>query len=474
MPVRDFFKKETEIDKENYPDAMRQAIDIEIATIPVYLYTYYSIIRVPNQDAIMQDLVQRLVNRKEKPLDFEQARTLAQEWSAVIMVFANRAGAGIVSIAIEEMLHMSLSANVHQATIGPPTFVGQAPTQWPAYLPGHKPPFPINRQALCLDQLKTLLMIESPESIEPPQAGAKKAPIPYVTIGRFYQSIIDFLAKKPKEIVYDTARPQLAPDNGYYAQNNINTNFYNKQHKPNFVNAEDSGDLVFVKDFETASKALHIIKEQGEGASGVKGLGPDNTPTCNSHDVAFDDEKDKELTHFAKLNILWCRLQAIEEQSKALVQDESFDIKKYFVYNVPVNPSTKDYPANIQSISNLLNAVYTYVFLMSESCYKVDKPVQYEIFMGGIHKTMMWILGSLCETIVRKNYVAADGKTYAAAPTFEEYAFNTASSPKSQIQALFAKMFAYYPSMVNIGTRIDSLPNIPMSGEPNASTTVFA
>lgn len=38
----------------NLKQAMQQAIEIEIATIPVYLYTYYFITRVPNQETILQ------------------------------------------------------------------------------------------------------------------------------------------------------------------------------------------------------------------------------------------------------------------------------------------------------------------------------------------------------------------------------------------------------------------------------------
>jgi hypothetical protein len=478
MPITTFFNGQTVITKGNYPEAMAQAIGIEIATIPVYLYTYYSINRVPDQDAIMQDLQERFMARKKDPMSWEEARVAAQKWSARIMVFANKAGATIVSVAIEEMLHMSLSANLHQATIGPPQLVGQAPTSWPAYLPGHKPPFPINRAPLSLDQLYTLLQIESPRDFETLGAAKKGKPIGYDTIGEFYQGIIDYLDTNQETIKYNTDRPQLAPNNDYYAQNNINTNYYDKQHKPHFVNAEDSGDLVFVHDFCTAKCALDTIRKQGEGASGAHGFGPppDYQPVCEEvTDVDYDDKLKKELSHFAKFNKIWCLLRALEETTQMLVQDEDFDVKQYFAYNLPVNPSTSDYPENIQAVSNLLNAVYAYVFLMSQSCYHVNKPLQFEIFMGGIHKTMMWILGSLCETIVTMTYVDKDGVTRNAAPTFDEYAFSAASSPKSQIQALCQTMLTKNPTMhTNACKRIDSLPNIPWNGEPDPSSTIFA
>lgn len=476
MSITNFFDGQTIITEKNYPEAMAQAIGIEIATIPVYLYTYYSINRVPDQDAIMQDLQERFMARKLNPLSWEEARAAAQKWSARVMVFANKAGATIVSVAIEEMLHMSLSANVHQATIGPPQFVGQAPTTWPAYLPGHNPPFPINRAPLSLDQLYTLLQIESPHKFDVQKQARDETPIGYDTIGEFYQGIIDYLERNERTIVYDSNRPQLAPDNGYYAQNNINTNYYDIKHKPNFVNARDSGDLVSVHDFCTAKGALDIIREQGEGATDAQGFDPDGQPVCTAPtDADYDDKLDKELSHFAKFNQIWCILKNFENTMKVLLEDRDFDVKNYFVYNLPTNPSTSDYPENIQAVSNCLNAVYAYVFLMSQSCYNVDQPVQYEIFMGGIHKTMMWILGSLCETIVTMTYVDKDGVTKNAAPTFEEYAFNAASSPKSQIQALCKTMMAMNPTMQsNACSRIDSLPNIPLNGDPDPSTTIFA
>lgn len=477
MSPTNFFDGQTVITKENYADAMAQAIGIEIATIPVYLYTYYSINRVPNQNVIMQDLQARFMARKHDPMTWEEARDAAQKWSARVMVFANKAGASIVSVAVEEMLHMSLSANVHQATIGTPVFVGQAPTSWPAFLPGHNPPFPINRAGLSLDQLYTFMQIESPRKFDLPQASQKRRkPIGYDTIGDFYQGIIDYLDRNQATIKYDTTRPQLAPNNGYYAQNNINTNYYDKEHKPNFTNAEDSGDLVFVHDFCSAKCALDIIREQGEGAQGATGFDENSQPVCVPvTDADYDDKLKKELAHFDKFNKIWCLLQDFEESMKEMVQDSDFDVKQYFVYNVPKNPSTSQYPPNIQAVSNVLNAVYAYVFLMSQSCYNVDKPVQYEIFMAGIHKTMMWILGSLCETIVTMTYVDKDGVTRNAAPTFEEYAFNAASSPKSQIQALCQTMLEMNPTMhTNACKRIDSLPNIPLNAEPNSSTTIFA
>ena len=52
MQKHALFTADAEVTPQNLGEALDQAIGIEIATIPVYLYTYYSINRVPNQDAI--------------------------------------------------------------------------------------------------------------------------------------------------------------------------------------------------------------------------------------------------------------------------------------------------------------------------------------------------------------------------------------------------------------------------------------
>ena len=112
-----FFSADSEVTPANLGEAIQQAIEIEIATIPVYLYTYYSINRVPDQDAISGSLVQELV-KSGRPV--KEANKIALDLSAEIMVYANTAGALIMSVAIEEMLHMALSSNLKQALAGLP------------------------------------------------------------------------------------------------------------------------------------------------------------------------------------------------------------------------------------------------------------------------------------------------------------------------------------------------------------------
>jgi hypothetical protein len=123
---------------------LQTAIEIEIATIPIYLYTYYSI----NRNATSGENI--------GPAE----------------LFANKAGGVIMSVAVEEMLHMSLSSNVLFALGVDPQLYGKAPARYPTGLPYHDPKGPpgpngatavsIPLARLGFEQLWHFLQIEYP------------------------------------------------------------------------------------------------------------------------------------------------------------------------------------------------------------------------------------------------------------------------------------------------------------------------
>lgn len=449
-----FFSADGEVTPANLGEAIQQAIEIEIATIPVYLYTYYSINRVPDQDAISGSLVQELVKSGRT---VKEANKIALDLSAEIMVYANKAGALIMSVAIEEMLHMALSSNLKQALAGLPELIGKSPSVWPACLPGHEPEFPINRARLSPDQLVTFLKIESPDPL--PDKKLLAAPIPYKTIGLFYKMIMDCI--ETNDLPYNTHSPQLLPGNAYYAQNNIDTVYYDKEHNPHFTNAANSGDLLYVKDRESAIHAIHCIVEQGEGFPGAQGFDKDGCVDCGKMIAPdYDDFDKEELSHFEKFAQIYCHYKSLNERFNKLGIGK-IEISDYFVMNVPENPSTADYPAHIRPVSDFLNGVYTYLFVMVENCYKKSGNTQYELFMFGIHKSMIFILNSVCGDIMKLKYKShEDGKEYFAAPTFEDYPFGLISSPKSQLIDLYTAAVAVYPTISYLGQRVQDLPDV--------------
>lgn len=444
---------DAEVTPQNLGEALDQAIGIEIATIPVYLYTYYSINRVPNQDAISGRLVQELT---AAGMPLSKANAAALDLSAQIMVFANKAGAAIMSVVIEEMLHMALSSNVHQALVGVPQLIGKSPgPPWPVVLPGHEPEFPIALAPFSLDQLMTFLKIESPR---PLPSMLVEGVIPYKTIGEFYDMIIKCI--QTNDLTYNTTS-QLEPGKHYYANNNIDTVYYNKEHKPQYTNADDSGDLIHVTDRASAVAALTLIKEQGEGNMG-KGFLPDGSVNCSDPTSPdFDDPNHKELCHFEKFAEIYCDYEALERQFGAYGLG---GITDYFVLNFPTNPTNADYANNaaLQAVSTLVNATYSYIFVMTENCYKQEGNTQYETFMFGIHKTMIFILNSLCGDIQGLSYTK-NGTTCTGVPTFENYPFGLMSSPKSQLIALYNTAVALYPTISYLQQRYTDLPDVPLN-----------
>lgn len=453
MQKHPFFMADAEVTPQNLAEALDQAIGIEIATIPVYLYTYYSINRVPNQDAISGGLAQQLTGAG---VPLSKANAIALDLSAQIMVYANKAGAAIMSVVIEEMLHMALSSNVHQALVGVPQLTGKSPgPPWPVVLPGHEPEFPINLAPFSLDQLMTFLKIESPKPL--PSLLVEGA-LPYKTIGQFYDMIIECI--NTNDLTYLTGS-QLEPGKHYYAQNNIDTVYYNKQHKAQYTNADDSGDLIHVTDRDSAVAALQLIKNQGEGNMG-KGLNPDGSVNCSDPNAPdFDDPTHKELCHFEKFAEIYCDYEALDQQFSAY---NLGDIADYFVLPVPTNPTNADYNGNaaLQAVSTLINATYTYLFVMTQGCYTQTGNTQYETFMFGIHKTMIFILSSLCGDIQGLSF-EKDGKTYTGSATFENYPFGLMSSPKSQLNALFTTAVALYPTISYLQQRYEDLPDVALN-----------
>lgn len=487
------FKLPTTVTKKNLKQAMQQAIEIEIATIPVYLYTYYSINRTPTQSKIeaqiLSDMKTSQKGKKKKKTDAELQQA-ASDLALDIMVFANKAGALIMSVAVEEMLHMSLSSNIKNALGkygGIPELVGKTPKVWPAYLPGHKPAFPINRAKLTLAQLEAFLKIESPLPFNVDKKEKGQA-IEYTTIGEYYGQIIKCIKNELKDSDFEPDAPQLLPAKGYYAQNNIDTVYYDKQHKPRFENADDSGGLVHVKDKKSAIHAMNEIVEQGEGASEtikleIDGktifedkivgdhLKPDGTVVCPMTSVGgpgtnpfdYDDKDKKELSHFDKFLEVYCTIERTNKKYNEFLGTKDFDFTKYFVKDLPTNPSTSDYPKAIQDVSNLTNAIYTYIFIMAEACYKTAGHKQYEIFMFGIHKSMIWLLDNLCGTMAGLSYTDSSGEKQTVAATLADYDFDASSSPKSQIIDLAGIAMAS-SSIVSetILNRIKDLPDVPL------------
>jgi hypothetical protein len=144
-------------------------------------------------------------------------------------------------VVVEEMLHMTLAANVLNALGGSPVIDS------PDFIPTFPGPLPggvesdliVNLAPFSMDQLQTYLQIEKPE--DPLDIKLLKATSSTITIGQFYTAISDAIAVLGDSAFVDPPRNQIGPDL--------------------------MRESVVVVDVASAQQALNIIIEQGEGTT---------------------------------------------------------------------------------------------------------------------------------------------------------------------------------------------------------------
>jgi hypothetical protein len=150
------------------------------------------------------------------------------------------------SVMLEEMLHLTLAANLLNAVGGTPSLTHQGfVPRYPHRLPFSGDRFEISTERLSRQALETFLAIERPEG---PRAQPESRK--FHTIAQFYAAVrdgIDTLCDRVGEekVFTGTLSRQVKPD-AYYA----------------------AGAIVVVTGRDTAHRAIAEISEQGEGAHG--------------------------------------------------------------------------------------------------------------------------------------------------------------------------------------------------------------
>ena len=182
------------------------------------------------------------------------------------------ATAVVRSVVMEEMLHMTLAANVLNAVGGTPRLAeSRLVAKYPAYLPHSDKRVHVHLLPLCREALETFLLIERPAP-----AGAPPQSNRYDTIGQFYEAIEIGLRAMVEQhgasAVFKGKRShQVQPATWYYG---------------------GGGQVIEVHNLETALAALGEITEQGEGYDGG----------ITDGDGRFDDVD--ELAHYYRFNEL--------------------------------------------------------------------------------------------------------------------------------------------------------------------------
>ncbi|NUN99263.1 MAG: ferritin-like protein [Saprospiraceae bacterium] len=416
----------TDSQRQNLLSHLQTAVEIELSTIPIYLYTYYSINRIPSGCD-------------------------ASKNGQALATYANQAGGLIMSVAVEEMLHMSLACNLMRALGGFPQLYGKSPGAYPTNLPHHKKGFSVGLSKLSADQLEKFLGIEKPE-----KKGAKPEGDNWETIGQFYDYITELIEKETTDADFKQEAYQLGSGKGYYAASNIDTIYpkdaYYIQQPENpldpaargsdqavYPNNDHSGDLRIVKDKKSALKAISTIQHQGEGYP--------NDPT---HEV--DDPEKDEDSH-------WFKFNQLHKEIKKFSAEEL----NCFIHPFPENPTRASYPSQFYPLVDLANAVYSYLFLMTEVSYTLKGNAQNTMFYIGMHKGMIFILDKI---IGGMRYLFLNNKAgQALAPTFENYQFTSLASAKQELVALAKSVPASLGLDPNIIARIEVLPDVNVGAD---------
>jgi Ferritin-like len=155
----------------------------------------------------------------------------------------NRAAAECLrDVVTEEMLHLTLAANVLNAVGGEPRL--DDPPRYPTSPPHSDRSFEISLLPFCPDALDTFLHIERPALIgAPPQDEG------YATIAQFYEAVgeaVERIGADPSVWTGEYAR-QVEPNSQYYG---------------------GGGDAIAVTGVDRALEALELIVDEGEGFQG--------------------------------------------------------------------------------------------------------------------------------------------------------------------------------------------------------------
>ncbi|MEW2353356.1 ferritin-like protein [Spirillospora sp. NPDC029432] len=420
VPVRTLAVGRPIPDVQALADHLHVAAQVELSTIPLYMYALYSI----RTDGYSQ-------------------------WSPPLGVQRTLTG-----IVVEEMLHLALARNLMIA-IGhgdaikfyDPDFIPKFPSAMlNRYKPGDKPTptIPLHLKSLSTEHVGTFLRVEEPDHVDSNAAyfeAHPNDPGQYTSLGAFYRAIekafVDADAKK--EI--DWSRAQV-----------------DKQYDRGFWNQFGGGKPVRVDSLKTAKQALEIIVDQGEGATGDHKFTPSNPANPRP---GFE-----EFSHYEKFLRIKEHIEGIGagngEADYAVPMDSA-----EAVWPLLTDPTVKtlaDAPATL-SLQNLFNASYCYMLHLLDVLFATSvKDVRKEVVPGtrrielfshryalerNVIAAMQGILYPIARMLVGSTIDAGKFKGKRTGPSFEYYKFDDASgkSKKQQLMELCEKAMPHFPEL---------------------------
>ncbi len=288
---------------EGLREHLQWAIELEHMTIPAYLCAMYTI--VPGTNAPAYDVIR--------------------------------------SVVAEEMLHLTLAANVLNAVGGRPALDDpRFVPEYPAPLPHSDGSVVVGLGRLSPNAVDTFMRIERPAKPHaPPEADR------YHTIGQFYEAIEDGLKTltarfSEREVFSGDARRQVTPAL-YYS---------------------GGGEALPVTDLRTALLALRVIVDQGEGI--------DHTIFDGDH-VVFG--QDQELAHYFRFQeIALGRYYRRGDTVRSGPTGPVLPVRWDQVYPMRPNPKPEDYPegSELRRRSDRFDRTYSSLLDQLHSAFNGD------------------------------------------------------------------------------------------------------
>jgi hypothetical protein len=334
---------------------LQKAVELELSTIPPYLMAMFSI----------------------------QPETNVA--SSVI----------IRSVFMEEMLHLTLAANIFSATGGKVSLgKGDIPS-YPLELEFRGQNFKdrelnIHLEAFSKSAISTFMQIELPDNFAPTKSQMEKSELEIsgFTIGDFYREInqdLIHLCEEFGEKAVFSGNPQHQISEQYYWHG--------------------GGRPIVVTNLEAASQAIDVITDQGEGASGS----------------LFDGDKHifdqpAEVAHYFRFNeIDKQRYYKPTDQIHDDPSGEPLPVNYEQVFPIKTDCKSTDYEsdAQLQALNRKFNARYSLMLAQLEEGFNGNPAVFYTAIMNGMHG-----LPSIAQTMVQLP-IKGDPEKQNGAPTFE-------------------------------------------------------
>lgn len=283
----------------------------------------------------------------------------------------------IRGIVIEEMLHMTIAANILIAIGGSPS-INQTDfvPKYPGPLPMNIGDLQVGINAFSINLVKNTFMdIEEPEHPIPVKVMTEEMTVQeFATIGQFYDAIkaqIQILG--PSIFVITSAPPQV-----------VNTNWF------------DADRLFTITDVDTACRSIDIIKREGEGTVDSPFESPEGIPA-----------------HFYRFGEIAAGRELVKTETGFAYAGDPILFDPAGVWPLRPNCKIADFPPNSQARTRIEAFAYNYSALLNalHNAFNGD-PAQLDKAIG-----LMYDLRTSAVALMETD--TGDGSGQTVGPSFE-------------------------------------------------------